>query len=839
MVGFASNSNEKIDQNVAEGDSVSSGIYDYDDPEYLVHLKLLREEGIKLRKMGYSPEEFYRYERQLMGMHRHNKHPEKVKNVRLDVLKDPFVEGTDMTSTLIEKIQKLLNIHTPVEQLKQVVREHDPSDLQTNSYYDYFRVAQKFVKSNKTRFVDEDFRYGMECVATEEAVRTKMRDLWLYIKWVGLSRFRPNPDWVSRVDTIDPKDIHQGELGNCYFLATLSSMARKPIRIQKLFIKGCREKIEYDEQGPWGIWICIGGIWRQVIVDEYLPFNGQNELKPYFSRPPEKKIWPMLVEKCWAKVSYSYADSVEGTCMEAMHCLTGAPCFSYKLRNMDLEQIVGTIQEAYQKGYITTASSLKNDEVVFYGITPGHAYSLFDPMFVHKNPATQELEFSTTREGAQDSIIRLRNPWASTNKWSGKYSRTDSTLSAAAKGVLYKTPDVETGDLWISVADFKRFFGDLEICHYIDNYVYTSFPMRRIDPSFVKIGLGEQVRDLPIIYEVTITTPGRYYFGANQMAMRAFPPNIRSYYRIVRASLLLYRHDEVQLTYLKGMASSLLHTFIFEDLNPGKYYIAMAAQFKTNFNFITLSSYGPAEISIQVAHNFKSTETIRVLEYLFLHQARTKDPKDLQSTSTYPELKSLHQIREDGYGYFYFKNTSQKLTYQVDCKLQEFVNLQFLSAAQSNAGSESLCVSLGPGQETIALYIQRDTPNRIKFQVFVTPVPTGYSSCLPTMPRGFGKGMHLPPAYLQGYNGYGNHQPRAIPAQNYDPQMAQHRSSGQPTRPTENPSRPPENGMVLPPQQPAFQPKLALNQMSPQELQANGIIFQPMQNAPGKHAGWP
>lgn len=795
--------------------------------------------------MNISPEEHLRYERRLMGMRRHHQpYAEKVQNVRMNVLKDRPVGGTDMTSTLAEKIQKLLNIHTPLELLKQVVREHDPSDLQTNSYYDYFGIAQRYVKSNKIRFLDEDFKYGMECVATQEELRTKLRDLWLYIKWVGLSRFRPKPDWVSQIDTIDQRDIHQGELGNCYFLATLSSMARKPIRIQKLFIKGCREKIEYDEQGPWGIWICIGGIWRQVIVDEYLPFNGQNELKPYFSKPPGKKIWPMLVEKCWAKVSYSYADSVEGTCMEAMHCLTGAPCFSYKLRNMDLEKIIEVIQEAYNQGYITTASSLKNDEVVFYGITPGHAYSLFEPMFVHKNPSTQELEFSATnREGAQESIIRLRNPWASTNKWSGKYSRTDSTLSTAAKVALYKTPDVETGDLWISVADFKRFFGDLEICHYIDNYVYTSFPMRRIEPSLVKVGLAERLRDLPIIYEITITTPGRYYFGANQMAMRAFPPNIREYYHIVRASLLLYRHDEVQLTYLKGMASSLLHTFIFEDLNPGKYYVALAAQFKTNFNFITLSSYGPAEISIEVAHNFKSSETIRVLEYLFLHYARTKDLKELQSTSTYPELKSLHEIREDGYGYFYFKNTSQKHTYQVDCRLQEFVNLQFLSATQSKDGTESISVSVGPGQETVALYIQRDTPNRIKFQVFVSLVQGGYASCLPIMPRGFGKGMHLPPGYMPGYNRYGNNQPGAIPAYNYDPYMAEglahQRQPGQPSRPTENPSRPPQDGMGRDPQMPPFQPNLALKQISPQELQANGIMFQPNPKAPGKTPGWP
>lgn len=722
---------------------------------------MVMEQSRKLRGMDLSHEERYRYEQRLIDGRKSGRKyrppADNVKNVRMNVLNDAHFNQNDKTASLAEKIQKLLNISTPFEELKQVVREHDPSDLAPNSFYDYFGIAQKYVKSKRIRFVDEDFRYGLECVATKEEVRDQLHKVWLYVKWVGLSRcFSSLPEWINPVDNIDPRDIHQGELGNCYFLATLSSMARIPTRIWKLFIKGCRESKEYDEQGPWGIWLCIGGIWRQVIVDEYLPFNGQNELKPYFCKPPGTKVWPMLVEKCWAKVSYSFADSVEGTCMEAMHCLTGAPCFSYKLRTQEPEVLVGLIQEACNMKFITTASSLKNDEVSFYGITPGHAYSVFEAKFVYKNPETQGLELiSTKKEGVTEAIIKLRNPWASTNKWNGQYSRTDPGLSPADKRELYGTPDVETGELWISVTDFKRFFGDLEICKYQDEYVYTSFPMRRIEPCLTKVGNSDRLRDLPIIYEVTINTPGLYYFGANQMAMRAFPPNIRHHYNIVRASLLLYRHDETHLTYLQGMASNLLHTFISHQLNPGKYYVALAAQFKSNFNFITLSCYGPSDISIKVAHNFKSFETIRVLEYLFLEFARTqstKDPKLLQATNSHPEFKSMHMIREDGYGFFYFKNMSKTTTYKAVCKLSEFVNLQFISA---NSGEESFTVVLGPGQETLILYIQRDTPNRIKFQVFVEPTNPGGSSSLPPMHPGFGKGMHLAEnQYQQAYNQY-------------------------------------------------------------------------------------
>ena len=37
---------------------------------------------------------------------------------------------------------------------------------------------------------------------------------------------------------VEPNDIKQGELGNCYFLSTLSVLSEKSNRIKKLFLDG-------------------------------------------------------------------------------------------------------------------------------------------------------------------------------------------------------------------------------------------------------------------------------------------------------------------------------------------------------------------------------------------------------------------------------------------------------------------------------------------------------------------------------------------------------------------------------------------------------------------------
>jgi calpain-15 len=71
------------------------------------------------------------------------------------------------------------------------------------------------------------------------------------------------------VDGIDPNDIKQGSLGDCYFLAVLSSMAEDPKDIEALFYT---KKI--NAAGCYLVYLYINGVQRAVIVDDYLPCIG-------------------------------------------------------------------------------------------------------------------------------------------------------------------------------------------------------------------------------------------------------------------------------------------------------------------------------------------------------------------------------------------------------------------------------------------------------------------------------------------------------------------------------------------------------------------------------------
>ena len=44
-----------------------------------------------------------------------------------------------------------------------------------------------------------------------------------------------NPVYIFE-DGVEPNDINQGQLGNCYFLAALSSLAEFPQRVKAMFV---------------------------------------------------------------------------------------------------------------------------------------------------------------------------------------------------------------------------------------------------------------------------------------------------------------------------------------------------------------------------------------------------------------------------------------------------------------------------------------------------------------------------------------------------------------------------------------------------------------------------
>ena len=94
--------------------------------------------------------------------------------------------------------------------------------------------------------------------------------LWPLIKWRKISEVLPNSKIFK--GKIEPDDIQQGILGDCYFLAALSALAERPYRIFNLFLLKEINSVKY-----YSVRILYRGKWMTIDLDEYLPwFNIPN-----------------------------------------------------------------------------------------------------------------------------------------------------------------------------------------------------------------------------------------------------------------------------------------------------------------------------------------------------------------------------------------------------------------------------------------------------------------------------------------------------------------------------------------------------------------------------------
>lgn len=78
-----------------------------------------------------------------------------------------------------------------------------------------------------------------------------------------------NPSAVIFAAAIEPTDIIQGKLGDCYYLAALAALAERPQRIRDVFLT--------TTISPSKIFSCkimYKGKWKEIYLDDFVPCDG-------------------------------------------------------------------------------------------------------------------------------------------------------------------------------------------------------------------------------------------------------------------------------------------------------------------------------------------------------------------------------------------------------------------------------------------------------------------------------------------------------------------------------------------------------------------------------------
>ena len=135
-------------------------------------------------------------------------------------------------------------------------------------------------------------------------------------------------------DGVNAGDIKQGELGDCYLLSAMSVIAHsRPDLIQKIFHPQSRS---YRENGLYSIMMYRNRKPVVITIDDNFPAKPNSKMHAYVqvggNSDGNKEIWPLLIEKAYAKMYGSYPSIDGGLVDEALADLTnGAPCrFDFK-----------------------------------------------------------------------------------------------------------------------------------------------------------------------------------------------------------------------------------------------------------------------------------------------------------------------------------------------------------------------------------------------------------------------------------------------------------------------------------------------------------------------------
>jgi calpain-15 len=163
-------------------------------------------------------------------------------------------------------------------------------------------------------------------------------------------------------EDIDPSDVNQGWLGNCWLVASISALAEFPSAVQDLFVEMDVAKGRYVVK----LYDMVNARWEHVTIDDFIPcvyeddwseipckiereggtvrkvyahddiYNGSGLRKvpgrwlPLFARPRGTKVWALLLEKAMAKFVGGYAMLAGGSEPYALMAFTGFPlvyCF--------------------------------------------------------------------------------------------------------------------------------------------------------------------------------------------------------------------------------------------------------------------------------------------------------------------------------------------------------------------------------------------------------------------------------------------------------------------------------------------------------------------------------
>ena len=313
------------------------------------------------------------------------------------------------------------------------------------------KIIKKAEKKG-VQWSDEEFEANDEALFRGEAAVSGKVEGWARPEEVFETRNGNAPgesDMMVFKDPIEPRDIGQGALGDCWLLSAFAIVAQYPERVRDIF-----ETDEVNDAGAYGVKLWAGGKWVRVMVDSKLPVDGKGRLAyARTGRGDGSELWVSLLEKAFAKQYGSYGALNGGLVHMGLVDLTGGQAETIAFRD---EETTAEIQSGrlwkkllgYQKAkYLMGCGSNagKDTATSKKGIVQGHAYAILG-----------------LYEESSHRLLKIYNPW-STGEWKGDWSDASDMWTRRLRAKL-DFREADDGVFFMSFEDFVREFRNLYIC---------------------------------------------------------------------------------------------------------------------------------------------------------------------------------------------------------------------------------------------------------------------------------------------------------------------------------------------------------------------------------------
>jgi len=293
---------------------------------------------------------------------------------------------------------------------------------------------------------------------------------------------------LALISGIDPNDLDQGQIGDCWLISAFAALAEFPWSIQSLIQPG---HLALDGKYTVKLYDYSKGEVVDVVVDDRIPRSPTGG-PAFVGLSDDGEIWPCILEKAFSKLAGGYENTNGGSPDFALGVLAGTSnviqfreddkkpgqwfCVkpTYKSTNpqdsqlntfeygkwpdgdqtmyKDTMEVLKILDDFDKQDYLLCAGSHagSDTEINRQGVVQGHAYTVIDVVM--------------DAGGSGRHFFQCRNPWG-TGEWKGNWS-DDSYLWKAHPEVA-KALDWEPADdgmFWIEAKDFFKNYSEINIC---------------------------------------------------------------------------------------------------------------------------------------------------------------------------------------------------------------------------------------------------------------------------------------------------------------------------------------------------------------------------------------